>query len=419
MRAFDFLVSATFLPFALALLTGIPGFAYMGLIPAAVLSYGLVVDPPSGISVERTVERTRLRVGEKTRVRVRLRVEKGSGTVLVSDVLSPGLEVIDGSNRHAFFKHPGKPLEVEYEYEVRALKRGRHVVSPVEVIGIDLLQTGRTSYALLGEKVGIDVTPDFVSVRRRVTKKLRTKDSRPSSHLSKLGPVSTDFKEIREYRPGDPLKFFNWKATARLGEPLVNEYEPEGRAKIMVYLDTTGEMGVGTVVNGALESAVGLTLSLIAFLLRSDFRVGLYLVGSERFETPRTGIQAISTFAKLLLHAGPSISDESLPLAVERSRTLLEGSRATAVFITNITPYNFEDVLRAVRGVAKVTGGRVVVVDVNPYPQLSEVVGSLAAMEKLKLGEDLGAVVVHWDPRKEDLSKGLKKVLWVMLNGKA
>ena len=418
MRAITFLVSAAFLPFALALLTGVVGFAYMGLIPAAVLAYGLLVDPPRGISVGRIVETTKLRVGENARVKVRLRVEKGVGVVFVEDLIPPGLEVIDGSSRHAFFKHLGRPLEVEYQYTVRALKRGRHVLPPVEVIGTGLLQVGEVSYALSSGEDWIDVAPDFVPVGRIPPRKLRTRDNRPPAHISRLGPISTDFKEIREYRPGDPLKFFNWKATARLGKPLVNEYEPEGRIKVMVYLDTTESMGVGTVVNGALESAIGLVLSLTAFLLRSDFRVGLYLVGSGRFETPRTGIQAISTFSKLLLHAGPSISTESLPIAIERSREVLKGGPAITLLITNLTPYNFGDVSKAVREAAKITGGRVIVVDVNPYSQVNGIVGSLAALQKRRLGEELGVRVVHWNPLEEDVPKGLKKVLWVMLREK-
>lgn len=148
------------------------------------------------------------------------------------------------------------------------------------------------------------------------------------------GPTSTDFREIREYRPGgDPLRKINWKATARLGDVLVNEYEPEGRATVMLYLDTTEEVAVGNVFHGALESSLGLALSLVALLLRNDFRVGLYLAGSRKLITPpRTGIQALSTFTRALLSAGPSVrEDESLPpLAVERSRTSLGGEASAS-----------------------------------------------------------------------------------------
>ena len=418
MRALNLLIYATLLPFAAALLTGIPGFAYMSLIPAAVLSYGILTDPPSGISGEKTVERTKLGVGESTRVRVSLRIEEGAGIVQVSDVIPPGFEITRGSNRRIFFKRPEKPLEVVYEYEIRALKRGRHVLSPVEVIGVDPLRVGMRSYAILGNEIDIEVAPSFVPVKRLVTRKLRTREGRPSSHLSRMGPVSTDFREIREYHPGDPLRVINWKATARLNEPLVNEYEPEGRARVMIYLDTTENMGVGTAVNGGLESAVGLTLSIIAFLLKSDFRVGLYLVGSRRFETPRTGIQALSTFAKLLLHAGPSISGESFPLAVERSRALLEGGSTVSLFVTNLTPYTVDEISRAVERAVRFTGKGTIVVDVNPYHQIDGIVGSLTALQKRALAEKLGVPVVHWNPAGESLPAGVKKVLWVMLNGK-
>ncbi|NJE04983.1 DUF58 domain-containing protein [Thermococcus sp. M36] len=387
----------------------------MSLVPAAVLAYGLLVDPPSGISFERSVKARNLRTGETVAVKVRLRVEKGAGTVFVGDALPPGFALVKGSNRQVFFKHVGKPLEVEYEYTLKALKRGRHVISPVEVVGMDLLQMGRTSYAVFGDEVTIEVSPDFVPTRRFVSRKLRVRENRPSSHRSKMGPISNDFREIREYRSGDPIKFINWKATARLNEPLVNEYEPEGRAKVMIYLDTTETMGVGTVVSGALEAAVSLTLSLLSFLLRNDFKVGLYLVGSRKLVTPRTGVQALSTFSKLLLHAGPSLNYESLELAVERSRAVLKGTTALTLFITNITPYNIDEVSNAVREVMRFARSRVVVVDINPYPQIDGTLGDLAGLHKRSLGDELGVSVVHWNPLREGLSRGTKKVLWVML----
>jgi len=414
-RSLTFLVALTFLPFALAIVTGVLGFAYMSLIPAVVLAYGLLTDPPSSVTVERSVSSRKLRIGETVEVRVHLRVETGAGIVMVGDVIPPGLELVEGKNRRVFFKHVGKPLDVEYRYILRVLKRGRHVLSPVEFIGRDLLDVGRVSYALLGDEVVIEASPDYVPTKRFLSRKLAVRESRPSSHRAKMGSVSTDFKEIREYRPGDPIKFVNWKATARFNEPLVNEYEPEGRAKVMVYLDTTETMGVGTVVSGALEAAIGLTLSLLSFLLRNDFRVGLYLVGSRKLVSPRTGVQALSTFSRLLLNAGPSTERESLTLAVERSRGVLKGSTTITLFVTNITPYNADEVSEAVESVLRLTRGRVVVVDVNPYPQIDALLGSLAALHKASLGEELGVRVVQWNPTGEGLARGTKKVLWVML----
>jgi len=411
MERLTWLVLLTLAPFSLAVLTGVVGLAYASFIPASVLLYGILSDPPSGIVVERDVTGKKLAVGETREVRVRLVVERGTGFVFVSDVASPGLEVV-GNNRHVFFKKPGKKLVVEYSYGIRPLKKGSHSLSPVEVIGRDFLGIKGVVYVIADDEVQIEAYPRVVGMKRLVLSKLRTRERMSSNHIAPLGPTSTDFREIREYRPGDSIRKINWKATARFGEVLVNEYEPEGRATVMIYLDTTEDMTVGSVFQGALESSLGLVISLVGILLRNDFRVGLYLVGSRKIITPRTGVQAVSTFVRALLSAGPSIHNyESFPLAIERSRASIRGGVSVAILLTNLTPYNFDEVKSTVKSLRRAFGCRVLVVDVNPYGQFGEFVLALSSIHKKGLSEGLGASVVHWDPLSEDVRTAVKKIM--------
>ncbi|WP_457742291.1 DUF58 domain-containing protein, partial [Thermococcus sp.] len=228
----------TFLPLILAVLTGAISLSYLSLLPASVLAFSLLFEGPSGFHVERTVEKTGLRIGEETEVRVRLTVERGAGIVLVGDVVSPALEIVKGKNRHVFFKLPEKKLEVEYSYRIRAVKRGKHTISPVEVEGRHFFELEEPRYALLTEETKIMVSPRLVNIARFVSKR-RGKPGLPQVSKTKIGVSSTEFREIREYRPGDPMKAINWKATARLGTPLVNEYEREGALTYMLYIDAS------------------------------------------------------------------------------------------------------------------------------------------------------------------------------------
>lgn len=411
MERLTWLVLLTLAPFSLAVLTGVVGLAYASFIPASVLLYGILSEPPSRIVVEREVGDRKLAVGEIREVRVRLVVERGSGFVFIGDVVSPGLEVI-GNNRHVFFKKPGKKLVVEYSYSIRPLKKGSHSISPVEVIGRDFLGIKDVVYVVADDEVRIEAYPRIVGTKRLVLSKLRTRERMSSNQVALMGPTSTDFKEIREYRPGDSIRRINWKATARFGEVLVNEYEPEGRATVMIYLDTTEGMSVGSALHGALESSLGLVISLVGILLRNDFRVGLYLVGSRKIITPRTGVQAVSTFVRALLSAGPSVyHHESFPLAIERSRTSLQGGVSAAILLTNLTPYNLDEIKSTVKRLRGTFGCRVVVVDVNPYGQFGESILALSSIHKEGLSEGLEASVVHWNPLGEDVGTAIKKIM--------
>jgi len=408
MRRMDVLLFATLAPFSLALFTGVLGLAYASLIPASILAYSLLSDPPSGFHVERTVEGRNLAVGRRARVRVRLTVERGSGFVFVGDVVSPGLRV-HGRNRRVFVKLPGEVLRAEYSYEVSPGKRGVHSISPVEVMGRDFLGILGTNYEVFENEVAIEARPAVGSFSTSFLRMVQAKRRGLPAVLSRRGISLGDFREVREYQQGDPLKAINWKATARFGAPLVNEYEPEGTATIVVYADTTAEMGTGDVFSGALESALSLSLSLVHTLLRANLRVGLYLAGSERFVAPRTGTQAFSSFMRAVLSAGPSTRQEPMPLAVERSRRA--GKADLAVIVTNVTPYNVSELRAAVGKLRKTFNCGVLLVDINPYWVIDEDIALLSSLQKRKLAETLGVPVVEWAPSREGLSTALRKVL--------
>lgn len=57
---------------------------------------------------------------------------------------------------------------------------------------------------------------------------------------SYMSGVSDDFRGLRAYRPGDPLKHIDWAAWARTGKPVVREYENVFFPRYGLVLDTNG-----------------------------------------------------------------------------------------------------------------------------------------------------------------------------------
>ncbi len=53
-------------------------------------------------------------------------------------------------------------------------------------------------------------------------------------------------EEIRKYVPGDALKYVDWKATARLDETHVRNYEAESNRSVVLVLDHRQTLGDGT-----------------------------------------------------------------------------------------------------------------------------------------------------------------------------
>ena len=47
----------------------------------------------------------------------------------------------------------------------------------------------------------------------------------------------TDFKQLSEYRVGDPVRHIDWRATLRLGKPIVREFQDERDQCVMLLVD--------------------------------------------------------------------------------------------------------------------------------------------------------------------------------------
>jgi uncharacterized protein (DUF58 family) len=85
-----------------------------------------------------------------------------------------------------------------------------------------------------------------------------------------------DIAGLREYRPGDARRDIHWKSFARLGVPVVKEYQADFAERHALLLDTCGApAGV------AFEEAVALAASLVGDIGRGDCLLDLLFVGEE------------------------------------------------------------------------------------------------------------------------------------------
>lgn len=155
-------------------------------------------------------------------------------------------------------------------HRLTAVRRGRHTLPPVMA----------TSHGPLGlvvwsgpvtEAAEVLVHPDVLAARRlaRAAQKLSF-DEEMGRARGPLG-LGTSFESLRDYRPDDDVRLINWKASARSGEPVVNQFRLEQARDVMVLLDCgrlmtalTGPAPAPSLFDSAVDAATALALTVDA-----------------------------------------------------------------------------------------------------------------------------------------------------------
>jgi uncharacterized protein (DUF58 family) len=117
-----------------------------------------------------------------------------------------------------------------------ARRRGRHML-PAPVAR----RTGPLGLAAwthtVGEAAEVLVYPDLPAARR-LASSVRAGKFRDEG-LRRRGPLGlgTEFESVREYSPDDDVRQVNWRATARLGRPMSNQYRIERDRDVVCVVD--------------------------------------------------------------------------------------------------------------------------------------------------------------------------------------
>ncbi len=90
---------------------------------------------------------------------------------------------------------------------------------------------------------------------------------------------SEEFVSLREYRPGDALRRMHWKSFAKLGKPIIKEYQDEFFVRHALVLDTFG----GPAEEEIFEEAVSIAASLAYTIQNQDSLLDLMFVGPQAY----------------------------------------------------------------------------------------------------------------------------------------
>ncbi|ASJ11276.1 MoxR associated protein [Thermococcus sp. P6] len=189
--------------------------------------------PRLDVEVERSIPHHRFLEGSEVEITLRLRSRERIPTLKLFEDLPPGLELLDGRTELVLSLKPGEEREVRYRVRVR---RGIHEFRGVRLSYRDPFGFFRVDreVELYDEMVGVPVITDVPTPYSTKGTKI-TAGPLPSPRVGE----GVEFHAIRDYRPGDPLRIINWKATARTGRVMSNEYESERKVDVILIVDAS------------------------------------------------------------------------------------------------------------------------------------------------------------------------------------
>lgn len=166
----------------------------------------------------------------------------------------------------------------DWEFAVHAGVRGYHQFGPVAIRSSDLLGIFPHVHEPLGTE-NLIVFPRVVPLQD-----LGLPGDRPFGERKGRDRVFEDplrISGLREYRPGDPLRRIDWKATARRGDLQARVYEPSATHQfyLLMNIDTLEHAWEGYLPN-ELERTVTATASIAVWAAGARYSVGLLANGS-------------------------------------------------------------------------------------------------------------------------------------------
>ncbi|MBX7148255.1 DUF58 domain-containing protein [bacterium] len=100
-----------------------------------------------------------------------------------------------------------------------------------------------------------------------------------------------EFEEVREYVPGDEVRFIDWNVSARMGKPYLKVFKEEREQTLILLVDVSKSNLFGT-SQKLKNEAISELASILAFAaIQSNDKVGLVLFSDEveKFIPPKKG----------------------------------------------------------------------------------------------------------------------------------
>jgi uncharacterized protein (DUF58 family) len=141
------------------------------------------------------------------------------------------------------------------------------------------------------------------------------------------------FSEVRQYQPGDDVRFIDWNVSARMNDTYVKVFTEEREMTVMLLVDLSASERFGSVETPKIETVAEVAALLAFSAIKNNDRVGLILFTDrvERFVPPKKGRSHVMRVVTEILNADPEGEGTDLGVALDLLGGI--GKRRTVAFL--------------------------------------------------------------------------------------
>ncbi len=156
-----------------------------------------------------------------------------------------------------------------------------------------------------------------------------------------------EFKEVREYVPGDDVRSIDWNVTARTGHPHVKILAEERELTVLLMVDMSGSGRFGSVSRFKNELAAELCAVLAFSAIKNNDKVGLIIFTDdvELYVPPSKGRKHVLRVIREVLYFEPKGRGTNIGAALHHMNNM-QKRRAVVFVVSDFMAEDYEMPLR-------------------------------------------------------------------------
>lgn len=169
----------------------------------------------------------------------------------------------------------------QLKYQLRPTERGEYAFGDIHIFTSTILGLTRRRISIAAPET-VSVYPSYIQLRNYQLFAGNTINSGGGNKkIRKIGN-SFEFEQVKDYVFGDDIRKLNWKATARNGMMMVNQFTDEKSQQVFILIDKGRLMKMPFNGLTLLDHAINSALVLTHVCLQKQDKIGL-LTFSDKF----------------------------------------------------------------------------------------------------------------------------------------